>query len=67
MFWRACSVCSAIPPGTIRCVVGFRGICPLAKMNPLARIACEYGPIGAGAADVVTLSRSTLPFIAGQR
>src|ERR1700739_988221 len=36
------------------------GICPEIKRNPLALIACEYGPIALGALGVETTSRVTL-------
>src|SRR5690242_10473722 len=39
-------------PPTICPVFGSRAICPAVKMNPLATIAWEYGPIAAGARSV---------------
>jgi hypothetical protein len=36
------------------------GICPEIKRNPLALIACEYGPIALGALGVETTSRLKL-------
>src|ERR1700733_7574936 len=43
------------------CVVGSVGICPETNTNPLALIACEYGPIACGASFVEITSRMKPP------
>lgn len=53
-FARACVVCSTIPPATICMVEGTSGMQPETKTRSPALMACEYGPIAAGAFSVVT-------------
>ena len=47
-------VCSAMPPGTKAPVLGSIGICPEVNSMLPTRIACEYGPMAAGASGVDT-------------
>ena len=47
----ACLACASMPSG-ISPVDGTTGITPDVNTNPLASIACEYGPIAAGALSV---------------
>src|SRR5437588_2416981 len=56
-FFNTCSVCSSIQPSIMFPVSGSMGICPEIKRNPLALMACEYGPIALGALGVETTSR----------
>src|SRR3954465_2860705 len=58
MFVNTCRVCSWTPPGTSWPVAGSSGICPERNSRPPALIACEEGPIAAGAEDVETASRT---------
>lgn len=48
-FFKACSVCASMPPGTICAVDGSRGIHPEQKSKAPNRMPWEYGPIAAGA------------------
>src|SRR5688500_8515279 len=48
--WRASAAAS--PPPTSSPLAGSSAICPEQKTIPPARIACEYGPIAAGAPSV---------------
>src|SRR5260221_14309362 len=59
-FFSTCSVCCSIPPLMMLPVVGSIGTCPEIKTNPLALIACEYGPMAPGALRVETTSRVKL-------
>src|SRR5688572_21951986 len=48
---------TVMSPSTITPLAGSSGIWPETKSSEPARIACEYGPMAAGAADVETASR----------
>src|SRR6516225_8882959 len=51
------SVCSAMPPEIRLPVAGSNATWPEMKTNPLALMACEYGPMAFGAWGVETGSR----------
>src|SRR5580700_5794275 len=51
------SVWTATSPSITCCVAGSIATCPETKTNPLARIACEYGPIACGPSLVEITSR----------
>src|SRR5579864_2830609 len=56
-FLSTCSVCCSMPPATRLPVAGSSATCPEINRNPLALMACEYGPIGVGALGDKTTSR----------
>src|SRR5208282_3049346 len=67
---RTRSVCAATSPVTTCCVAGSIAICPEVKINPLALMACEYGPMACGASLVEMISRigsSQFPVASSQR
>src|SRR5215469_11448591 len=59
-FRRTRSVCTAASPVTTCCVAGSMATCPETKTNPLALMACEYGPMACGAYLVEMISRIDL-------
>src|SRR5579872_6535081 len=58
------SVWAETSPSSTCWVDGSIATCPETKTNPLARIACEYGPIACGASFVEITSRIHPPTIA---
>src|SRR5580693_5625499 len=54
---RTRSVCAEMSPAMTCCVAGSIAICPEVKMNPLALMAWEYGPMACGASLVEMISR----------
>ena len=59
-FVRACFACSFDPSG-ISPVEGTTGITPDVYTIPLTSIACEYGPIAAGAFSVLITFFMSIP------
>src|SRR5688500_10488925 len=54
MLSRVRWVCDAMSPWSVAPVAGSMGPCPARKSRSPSTIACEYGPMGAGALSVVT-------------
>jgi hypothetical protein len=54
------SVWATMSPSDIWPVAGSSAICPAVKRNPPLAIACEYGPIAAGASLVAMTSPGVL-------
>ena len=62
-FVNACFACAAEPSG-ISPVAGTTGMIPDVYTIPFTSIACEYGPIAAGALSVlITFFMISLPFL----
>ena len=57
MFANACRACSEISPPTNSPECGSSGICPEKNTMSPTRVACEYGPMAAGALSVCTMVR----------
>src|SRR5271165_934377 len=64
-FCNARSVCWATSPLTTCCVAGSSATCPETNTNPLALMACEYGPIALGPSLVAITSRMRPPGLRG--